>query len=259
MTLSVIIPVYKTEHTLDRCIESVLAQDVDSMEVIVINDGSPDSCPSICDSWSRRDRRIKVIHQNNSGLSAARNAGIDIAQGDYITFVDSDDYLSPDVFMPLLKQLELQQDTDILEYSIKDCGTGHHHLKYSDHTYSDVKDYWLSTRAWNHAYAWNKIYKRSMFRNIRFPQDKLYEDLLTLPLILKHNATTVATTSKGYYNYCHNPASISQNITRTNIIQLLKAEWQAAKTMGTHPFSKDGWHIYMAMAYRIADIIKLSL
>ena len=98
MKLSVIIPVYRVEDTLDRCVESVLCQSVDEMEVILVDDGSPDQCPAKCDLWAEKDARIRVIHKENGGLSDARNAGIDIAQGDFITFVDSDDYLEADTW-----------------------------------------------------------------------------------------------------------------------------------------------------------------
>ena len=114
MKLSVIIPVYRVEDTLDRCVESVLCQSVDEMEVILVDDGSPDQCPAKCDLWAEKDARIRVIHKENGGLSDARNAGIDVAQGDFITFVDSDDYLEANTYKSLLQQLE---DADILEYS----------------------------------------------------------------------------------------------------------------------------------------------
>ena len=93
MKLSVIIPVYCVEATLDRCVESVLCQQVEDMEVILVDDGSPDCCPQKCDEWAQKDSRIRVIHKENGGLSDARNAALDIATGDYITFVDSDDWI----------------------------------------------------------------------------------------------------------------------------------------------------------------------
>ena len=90
MKLSIIIPVYRVEATLDRCVKSVLKQDINDMEVILVDDGSPDGCPKMCDEWAEKDSRISVIHKENGGLSDARNAGIDVACGDYITFVDSE-------------------------------------------------------------------------------------------------------------------------------------------------------------------------
>ena len=117
MKLSVVIPVFCVESTLDRCVESVLAQDVDDMEVILVDDGSPDDCPRLCDEWAKRDSRISVIHKSNGGLSDARNAGLDVACGQYITFVDSDDWLLSNTLAPLIETIG---DCDILEYSIEE-------------------------------------------------------------------------------------------------------------------------------------------
>ena len=108
MILSVIIPVYCVEDTLNRCVESVLRQNVTDMEVILVDDGSTDKCPKMCDDWGERDAHIRVIHKQNGGLSDARNAGIDVAKGDLITFVDSDDYLADNTYQPLLALMSQQ-------------------------------------------------------------------------------------------------------------------------------------------------------
>ena len=94
--ISIVIPVYKVELYLEKCIESIINQTYKNLEIIIVDDGSPDNCPQICDEYSKKDKRIKVIHKENGGLSDARNAGIDIATGKYIAFVDSDDYVSDD-------------------------------------------------------------------------------------------------------------------------------------------------------------------
>ena len=91
--LSIIVPVYKVEAFLDKCIESILAQTYKEYELILVDDGSPDRCGDMCEEWAKKDKRIRVVHKENGGLSDARNAGIDVAQGDYIGFVDSDDYI----------------------------------------------------------------------------------------------------------------------------------------------------------------------
>ena len=96
--ISVIIPVYKVEEYLENCIQSVIKQTVSDLEIILVDDGSPDQCPEICDLWADKDSRIKVIHKENGGLSDARNAGLDIAQGEYLSFVDSDDWIAPDMY-----------------------------------------------------------------------------------------------------------------------------------------------------------------
>ena len=93
--ISVIIPIYNVEAYLDECIASVIAQTYSNLEIILVDDGSPDNCPQMCDEWAAKDSRIRVIHKENGGLSDARNAGIDIATGEYIAFVDSDDWIEP--------------------------------------------------------------------------------------------------------------------------------------------------------------------
>ena len=120
MILSIIIPVYHVERTLDRCVEGVLRQDLDDFEVILVDDGGDDNCPRMWDEWARRrrDTHVRVVHQSNAGLSAARNAGIELAQGDYLTFVDSDDYLDDGLYARLLPILQTQPDIDLLEYSV---------------------------------------------------------------------------------------------------------------------------------------------
>lgn len=213
MKLSVIIPVYRVEATLDRCVKSVLSQRVDDMEVILINDGSPDECPQKCDDWAKKDARIRVIHQDNGGLSDARNTGIDAATGDYITFVDSDDYLSTNTYGPLLQELD---DTDILEFSIAN------RLSLANSSYTDMHEYWLKAQAYLHTYAWNKIYKRALFEQVRFPKGKVFEDVYTLPQLLK-KAQKVKTSSKGFYHYCYNPTGITANASGEQLDMLLEA------------------------------------
>ena len=94
--VSIIVPIFMVEEYLDECIQSIVSQTYSNLEIILVDDGSLDGCPQKCDEWARKDRRIRVIHKPNGGLSSARNAGLDIAKGDYIAFVDSDDYIIPD-------------------------------------------------------------------------------------------------------------------------------------------------------------------
>lgn len=213
MKLSIIIPVYRVEATLDRCIESVLHQDIDDFEVILIDDGSPDNCPKMCDEWALRDAHIRVIHQPNGGLSAARNAGIDAAQGEYITFVDSDDYISPDTYAPLLEDIGT---ADIIEYPV------YKRLSLQDKEYSNIDRYWLETKAYAHTYACNKIYRSSLFADVRFPVGRVFEDAYTFPLLLRR-AHSIITTSKGCYHYDENPQGITATADGTKLSMLLDA------------------------------------
>ena len=170
--------------TLNRCVESVLSQAVNGLEVILVDDGSPDACPQLCDAWQLREARVCVIHQSNRGLSAARNAGLDIAQGDYVTFVDADDYLSPHTYQPLLDEMG------------------------DARTYTDMSAYWLESQAYLHTYACNKLYRRSLFSSVRFPEGKVFEDAYTLPHLLRQ-VRQLKTTSKGSYHYCDNPQGLT--------------------------------------------------
>lgn len=254
MLLTVIIPVYKVEQTLDRCVESVLRQDVDDMEVILVDDGSPDNCPAMCDDWAKKDRRIRVIHKENGGLSDARNAGIDVAKGEHITFVDSDDYLLDGTYAPLLRTLLDERDIDILEYGIEQTDDTRLVLTLEDRIYPSAADYWHETKAWNHAYAWNKIYRSTLFKDVRFTKGRLFEDLLILPDLLQ-KCRKIKTTTHGTYVYSTNNDGISKQNNRRTTLQLLKAEIHGARVMRTFPWSKNGKNLYYYIMCRAYDLL----
>lgn len=258
MLLTVIIPVYKTEQTLDRCIESVLSQDVPGgMEVILVDDGSPDNCPALCDAWAERDSRIRVVHQQNRGLGAARNAGLDIAAGDYVTFVDSDDYLAADTYPHLLKRLEEHPEADILEYEIKQTKEGEEDQTLTDEVYPNARQYWLQTRAWWHSYACNKIYRRKLFDEVRYADDRFCEDMLMLVQLLEQQPI-VATAHWGAYVYVWNDSGLTANATAKKIRELLETQIYAKQVMRMSIFSQNGLDFYRTMMYRQIDLYKAS-
>lgn len=225
MILSVIIPVYQVEHTIDRCVDSVLRQCYAYMEVILVDDGSTDGSPAICDAWAAKDNRITVIHKENGGLSDARNAGIDMAKGDYITFVDSDDYVDPGVFSQLMVVLSEHPEYDILEYGVKKISHNKSETAdFPDRIYTP-KEYWNEGKAYQHSYACNKIYRKGVFEDVRFPKGKVFEDLWTLPL-LTAKSKTIATASVGHYNYCWNPKGITATAKGKELNMLLLAHIQ---------------------------------
>ena len=225
VTLSVIIPIYKVEETLDRCLESVVSQDVnEGIEIILVDDGSPDKCPAMCDEWARRHSRIRVIHKTNGGLSDARNAGLDVAQGQWVTFVDSDDYIADGTYHALMAYLQEHNGIDILEYPVSRFhGSARQSLLFfKDKTYDDASDYWFSCSAYAHSYAWNKIYRRSLFDKVRFPKGKTFEDVSTLWHLLDQQPT-VATTSRGMYYYTVNASGITSTAGTAELKSLLDA------------------------------------
>jgi len=229
MTLSVIIPVYRVERWLDRCVASVLEQGCGDMELVLVDDGSPDGCPAKCDEWARRDSRIAVVHKANGGLSDARNAGIEVAKGECITFVDSDDFLAPGTLGKVMT--EMRPECDIIEYPLfRFYGSAKQEkIVFEPKTYTDMDDYWIGGKAYEHAYAWNKIYRRRLFDGgVRFPVGTVFEDVHTLPLLLKA-ATNVATTDKGLYYYCANPEGITMTANGKALSQLLDGHLKYGK------------------------------
>lgn len=220
--LSIIIPVYEVVQTLDHCVESVLKQDIPEMEVILVDDGSTDNSPMLCDEWADKDTRIRVIHKQNGGLSSARNAGLEIAKGDLVTFVDSDDYLAENTYCKVLA--EMDSDTDIIEFPVY-CHYGsarQKFLTFNPKSFHDMTVYWIQGKAYAHTYAWNKIYRRELFKNVHFPEGRVFEDVATLPLLLQC-AHKVQQTDQGLYYYCENKHGITANASGEDLRQLLMA------------------------------------
>lgn len=217
MRLSVIIPVYNVENTLDRCVESVLHQHVKGdMEVILVDDGSPDNSPLLCDNWAEKDDRIHVIHKQNGGLSDARNAGLDIAIGDYITFVDSDDWIEENTYEPLMSIMEEHPEYDMLEYSYE---RGDKTFTFGQRIYTAPDDYWLQGELYRHAFAWNKIYRRTLFANARYPKGRVFEDIYIMPQ-LTSIAKVMAVCDLGLYHYTQNENGITMS-SKGGEVQLL--------------------------------------
>lgn len=221
MKLSVIVPVYRTEATLDRCIKSIVSQSFTDFELILIDDGSPDHCPLLCDQYAAKDPRITVVHQQNHGLSVARNIGIKRAQGEYLTFIDSDDYIAETTLDDVMS---IMGDNDIIEYPIwQHYGSSTQSLlRLEDKVYNSIEDYWILSRAYMHTYACNKIYRRHLFDNVHFPEGKVFEDAYTLPRLLKLSPK-VATTSHGCYYYCANEEGITACAGGNELRMLLNA------------------------------------
>ena len=225
MKLSIVVPVFNVENSLDECIESILQQSFHDIEVILVDDGSTDNSPSICDRWADKDTRIIVIHQPNGGLSNARNKGIEHANGHYITFVDSDDKISHDTYERLMDILLAHPEYDLLEYPVTERYGNRkrqHLLTFPTQTYHDMNTYWLACRAYDHAYAWNKIYKKTLFNSVRFPEQHVFEDVYTLPKILS-KCHIVATTNQGMYYYCWNSNGITAQADGKQLQYLLLA------------------------------------
>lgn len=225
MMLSIIIPIYNVEQRLGQCLQSIASQGLDNCEVIMVDDGSTDGSGDICEQWATRDSRFRVIHQTNRGLSAARNTGIDMAKGDLLTFIDSDDYIVEGTLKPLVERMMADDDISILEYNVMRhvIGNGIKPLGIADSEWENIADYWFQGRAYAHAYAWNKVFRRDVFNGVTFPVGKCFEDVHTLPKLLANVKGRVVTTSHGTYHYVDNPKGITQNASAEDHRSLLEA------------------------------------
>ena len=210
--ISVIVPVYKVEKTLDKCVESIIGQTYKNLEIILVDDGSPDNCPAMCDGWAEKDSRIRVIHKENGGVSSARNAALDIATGDYIGFVDSDDWIEPEMYE------FLYENSRKYSADISFCGTFYN---YDDGTQIVIGDYYLSfykniNDAVLHVISTNlyaslfpSIYKRSVIKSCRFDENlKMGEDWLFNYHVRKNITGCEVMENKAYYHYYINPESV---------------------------------------------------
>ena len=174
--ISVIMPVYKVEKYLPESIESVLNQDHQNLELILIDDGSPDRSGQICDEYAEKDSRVHVIHQKNGGAAAAKNAGLRVATGTYLSFVDSDDYLQPNVFGYMLRVLR-ENDADAVQFSFQDVYRTYQEPQILEPCVMNEREYLIRfTKDWTCALLWNKLYKRSLFDGVFFEEGHKIDD-----------------------------------------------------------------------------------
>ena len=252
--ISVIVPVYKVEKYLNRCVESILAQSFQDYELILVDDGSPDRCGQMCDRFAEKDSRIRVIHQVNGGLSAARNTGIDRALSGgstkWLTFIDSDDWIHP-------RYLEILYQT-ALRYHVAVSVAGHLRKKEKGDA-SPAQDSDTSMKAegdiglaepiveictpqelllrhpWDYNYAWGKLYARGLFRTLRYPEGKNFEDTFTTYRALAESGR-IAWIDQALYYYFYNPQGISAGLWTPSELAVLEGMRQQMNF-----YRKKGW------------------
>ena len=222
MMISIVVPLFKVEPYLRQCLDSILRQTYRSLEILLIDDGSPDECGQICEEYKRRDSRIAVIHTENKGLSAARNVGRKAATGNFIGFVDSDDWIEPDMYEKLLHRIE-ETNADISA-----CGfwieLGEHQIERQlDETVYSVADKMhalLYEKIPNN--VWNKLYRRELFQDLYFPEGMNYEDVAIMHRIVDR-AGKIATIGEVKYHYRVRSDSISKTYTAKNMLDYADA------------------------------------
>lgn len=204
--ISIIVPIYKVEKYLNKCIESILNQTYSNLEIILIDDGSPDKCGEICDFYKNKDSRIKVIHKKNEGVSKARNIGLDISKGKYIMFVDSDDYIDKNMIKELRK-LITEQSADIAIGGVIDVDENNNQInmskKRTTFTFNQLEAIReLLDENYFNSVCWGKLYKANLWKNKRFCENsKIGEDLEILYEVFEKIQKVVINTEKCYYYY----------------------------------------------------------
>ena len=182
--ISVIIPIYKVEQYINECVDSVVRQTYTNIEIILVDDGSPDKCPQMCDDWSKKDGRIKVLHKENGGLSSARNAGLRVASGEYISFVDSDDFIAATAIESLYNGICMDEDVAVSSGRIyrlldSECSPFRKDWEADRSRKLSARDFLLKAMDLRISFTvWNKLYRRSLFENVSFKEGRNNEDTL---------------------------------------------------------------------------------
>ena len=209
--VSVIIPIYKVEGYLDRCVTSIVNQTYKNLEIILVDDGSPDNCPKMCDEWAKKDERIIVIHKENGGLSDARNAGLEICTGEYVTFVDSDDLISEN-FVSTLLNISKSTCAEIVSCGLQrffdkiEVKTEQEQVKLYNKQESLLGTFKESANEFIVSCA--KLYKAEIFKDLRYIKGKIHEDEFIIHRVFD-KITTFAVTNQKLYYYYENPESIT--------------------------------------------------
>jgi len=228
--ITVIVPVYKVEGYLDRCVESIVNQTYKNLEILLIDDGSPDNCPAICDKWAEKDDRIKVIHKQNEGVSKARNTGLDNATGTYIAFVDSDDYIHPETYENLTKVVvdsgcdiamcgftavyEDGKEKPFIERNLLNVNSkniiNHFLANTTEERETVFETYGIMGN------VWRLLIKKEVIGDVRFEQLKIAEDLLFLIKIIKDDIKISATDKRCYY-YLQRESSVMHTFNKDKV------------------------------------------
>lgn len=231
--ITIIIPIYKVEKYLKKCVQSVINQTYSNLEIILVDDGSPDNCGKICDDYAKEDKRIKVIHKLNGGLSDARNKGLDIATGKYVYFLDSDDSISKDAIKYLYHIIK-ENNADIAIGKMKEVFKENYSFNQEEILLKEnlkdtiklyTKEQALEEMLYNTEFtnmACNKLYKKRLFSKIRYPVGMLYEDLGTTYKLISCSEKVVLGSKITYYYLANRKESIMNKNYNSTRMQALK-------------------------------------
>lgn len=235
--ISVIVPIYNVKEYLDRCVESIVNQTYKNIEIILVDDGSPDNCPQMCNEWAEKDTRINVIHKENGGLSDARNAGLKIATGEIVSFIDSDDWIELDMFEKMLNRM-IEDDSDIVSCGVKwveEDGNVIRDVTVSNDEVLDMQSAMkeLLNDGKLKQHVWNKIYKFDLIKDVPFEKGKYHEDVFWSYQIVGR-AKKVSVVKESFYNYVQRSNSIMGEGFSAKRLDALDANRQRCEYMKEH-------------------------
>ncbi len=248
--ISIIVPVYNVEPYLRKCLDSIINQTYRDLEILIIDDGSTDGSGAICDEY-KVDERVKVFHTENRGLSAARNLGLDNTTGEWIGFVDSDDWIEPDMYQVLIKRAE-ETGADVVE-----CG---YYLEYPDRSViREGKTFTMPGMEAIHALlrldiyngVWNRLWKRKCFDNIRFPEGRIHEDVATTYRVFLL-AERVCGTDQDKYHYRHRENSLSHLLNMNSLVSLWRSHKERYDDLKDKVSEEDAQELLRCCAYAAA-------
>ncbi len=226
--ISIIVPIYNVKKYLNQSIESIINQTYKNLEIILVDDGSNDGCYQICEEFGKKDKRIKIIHKENGGLSDARNVGIDNSKGKYLAFVDSDDYIDCSYIDKLYTILK-EKKVHIAQcgfYKVDEFGNIIDQMSSSKFECVSGRDFIINMmeNRWENVVVWNKLYDRNLFDNIRFPKGKIHEDEFTTYKLVNNNSVAILPICLYYYR--QNNSGITRSEYTIKRLDKLKALYE---------------------------------
>lgn len=257
--ISVIVPIYNVEQYLEQCIQSICIQSYKNLEIILVDDGSPDRCSEICDEWAQKDSRIHVIHKQNGGLSDARNVGIEYAKGKYIAFVDSDDWIEEDLFQKMWNELQCNNAQiaacKIVKVFEKSCEEQKIHSKQKIFSSKEALQTLLIGQDFC-AVVWNKLYCRDIIGDIRFPVGRLHEDEFFTYRVMA-NASKLVLVSEGKYYYRQRGGSIMDkwSVKHLDVLDAFNERMHFLKEYYPDLYVIDKFNFYLACACNGRELV----
>ena len=264
--ISIIVPVYNVEKYINRCVESLIRQTYSNIEILLIDDGSKDSSGKLCDELCSKDPRIKCFHKTNGGLADARNYGLDQATGDYIGFVDSDDYIDEDMYKVLIAAAEKYNKKIVsgIDCNLYDNGISYKPeliLEEDEISKKEIIRRFLFRDAEPSLGVCNKLFNAELFKDIRFPKGYINEDSIVLAKLYKYSDGIVLC-SKAIYYYCHREGSITKSAFKDRINDYIAMNNMVREELSSmdYRFIEDGCNLNLLFAYRetISNLINYN-